>query len=150
MIVVPDDHEVTNDTYDGGAENHDPATEGDFATRKANALKAYFEWLPIRPFAPGDEETIYRSFKWGELVNLLMLDTRLIGRSQQLSYADPAFYTSEGAFNPAAFAAAVASDSRTMLGAQQNAWLLGELSASTATWQVFGATGFDGAYEHTS
>ena len=48
FICVWDDHEVANDTWMTGAENHQPATEGDFATRKAAALRAYYEWMPIR------------------------------------------------------------------------------------------------------
>ena len=32
----------------GYAENHQPETEGDYAARKAIALRAYYEWMPIR------------------------------------------------------------------------------------------------------
>lgn len=138
FIVVPDDHEVANDTYIDGAENHDPAKEGDFTTRKTNALQAYFEWLPIRPAAQGDNETLYRSFKWGNLVNLLMLDTRLIGRTKQLSLTDPQFYNPDQSFNAQAFMAAITSDQNSLLGVQQLNWLTSELSNSSATWQVLG------------
>ena len=139
FIVVPDDHEVTNDTYIDGAENHQPETEGDFSVRKANALKAYFEWMPIRPAAPGDNETLSRSFKWGNLVNLMMLDTRLIGRTRQLpGLADPMWYDADGSFNVPRFVGAISDPSRTMLGAEQLAWLQGEMTRSSATWQVLG------------
>ncbi|MBN2894604.1 MAG: alkaline phosphatase D family protein [Campylobacterales bacterium] len=87
MIVVWDDHEIANDAYKTGAQNHDES-EGSFSERKANALQAYFEWLPIRPYQEGNYETIYRSFTYGDLLSLHMLDTRIIGRDQQLSYAD--------------------------------------------------------------
>jgi len=138
FIVVPDDHEVANDTYIDGAENHDPDTEGDFFVRKANALQAYFEWMPIRPFTEDDEETLYRSFAWGDLVNLIMLDTRLIGRSKQLTLSDPSFFNSDGTFNSDAFIAAVSDSERTMLGIDQFDWLMSNLAASSATWQVLG------------
>ncbi len=51
-IVVWDDHEVANDSWSGGAENHQPETEGAFAVRKSAALQAYYEWMPIRDPAP--------------------------------------------------------------------------------------------------
>ena len=47
MIVVWDDHEFTNNTWKNGAENHS-LDEGIFYERKINALKAYYEWMPIR------------------------------------------------------------------------------------------------------
>ena len=56
FICVWDDHEVANDTWMTGAENHQPATEGDFATRKAAALRAYYEWMPIREPKAGHAE----------------------------------------------------------------------------------------------
>ncbi len=138
MIVVPDDHEVANDTWAEGAENHDPETEGDFFERKQAALKAYFEWMPIRPFQEGDEETLYRQFQFGQLVNLMMLDTRLAGRSEQLSLTDPAFFNPDGSFNATAFVQALSDSSRTMLGADQLQWLLGTMASSSSTWQVLG------------
>lgn len=136
MIVVPDDHEVANDTYDGGAENHDPDTEGEFSVRKTNALRAYFEWLPIRPASENDEETLYRSFQWGNLVNLMMLDTRLIGRDIQLDFAS--FFNTDGSFNTEAFIAGLTDPTRTMLGAEQLQWLQTQLTTSSCTWQVLG------------
>ena len=139
FIVVPDDHEVANDTYLGGAENHDSATQGEFSVRKANGLKAYFEWLPIRPIAEDNNETIHRSFQWGNLVNLIMLDTRLTGRSQQLpALTDPSWYNADQSFNVQRFQSAIADTDRTMLGAEQLNWLTTQLSASSATWQVLG------------
>lgn len=131
MIVVWDDHEVANDTYEGGAENHDES-EGSFAERTQAALQAYFEWLPIRPV---DEiKKIYRTFDFGGLVALHMLETRLIARDKQLDYAD--YYTPD--FDSAAFTADLTSPSRTMLGSEQLAWLQDQLEMSSATWQVIG------------
>lgn len=137
MIAVWDDHEVANDTWISGAENHDATTEGNFAARKASAIKAYFEWMPIRPVTPGVDGRIYRQFKFGDLVNLLMLDTRQAGRDQQLSYAS--FLTADGSFDAEKFQTELASTTRTMLGAEQKTWLKESLSSSIETWQVLGS-----------
>ena len=89
-ICVWDDHEVCNDTWKGGGENHHEKTEGAFEDRKAAALQAYFEWLPIREPAPGrPPEQIWRSFDFGDLASLTMLETRLTARSYQLEYDRP-------------------------------------------------------------
>ncbi len=133
MIVVWDDHEIANDAYENGAQNHDD-TEGDFITRTQMALQAYFEWLPIRPVS--NQKEIYRTFDFGDLVSLHMLETRIFGRDEQLSYAN--YYDAQGNFNATAFTADLTSSTRTMLGASQLQWLQGQLAASTATWQVLG------------
>ena len=136
FIAVWDDHEITNDTWRDGAENHQP-DEGDFTARKQAALKAYFEWMPIRPVAANDELTIYRQFEFGDLVNLLMLDTRVIGRDQQLSYAS---YTDpvSGQLDSTRFSADLSQANRTLLGSDQLQWLLDKLQQSDARWQLLG------------
>lgn len=134
-IVVWDDHEIANDAWQDGAENHD-SSEGSYEARKAASLQAYFEWLPLRPLVPDAEGRIYRQFSFGNLVNLLMLDTRRIGRDEQLSYAN---YLSEtGDFAGAAFSQDISSPERSILGEAQRNWLQEQLSTSTATWQVLG------------
>lgn len=86
-ITVWDDHETTNDSWQKGAQNHQP-NEGDWETRKRAALQAYYEWMPIRdPVAGRPSEAINRSFQFGDLVTLLMLETRLLARSEPLEYA---------------------------------------------------------------
>ncbi len=134
FIAVWDDHEVANDTWRDGAENHNEG-EGDFSERKQAALQAYFEWMPVRPASSDDEETIYRRFDFGDLVSLHMLDTRIIGRDAQLDYAD---YISASGFDAAAFSADISDINRTLLGQTQLDWLQTQLATSTATWQVLG------------
>ncbi|MFB2660945.1 alkaline phosphatase D family protein [Shewanella mangrovisoli] len=136
FITVWDDHEVANDTWRDGAENHNEG-EGDFAVRKEAALQAYFEWLPIRPWREGNHEEIYRSFSYGNLVDLHMLDTRVLARDKQLDYADY-MDASTGAFDRERFLADVTSTTRTMLGLTQLLWLQGTLLQATGTWQVLG------------
>lgn len=138
MIAVWDDHETANDSWTGGAENHQPATEGDWSARKAAAMQAYFEWMPIRDPIPGRPwEAINRSFRFGDLAQLLMVETRLLARSHQ---AVPAHMPPSAAD----FAAMVAErdrPDREMLGETQRHWLQHELTASVAArmpWQVLG------------
>jgi alkaline phosphatase D len=135
FITVWDDHEVCNDTYKDGAENHNEG-EGDFEERKLGALQAYFEWLPIRPIAQDNELEIYRSFQFGDLVDLHMLDTRVLGRDIQLDYKN--YMDATGAFNSALFAQDITDANRTMLGAEQLQWLQTQLGNSTGTWQLLG------------
>jgi alkaline phosphatase D len=91
FICVWDDHEVANDSWLGGAENHQPETEGEWRTRKNAALQAYFEWMPIRDPQPGKPwESINRGFQFGDLATLLMVETRLLARSHQAVLGDRA------------------------------------------------------------
>ena len=131
LIAVWDDHEFANDTYKDGAENHTTATEGSFAARKAAAMQAYHEWMPIR--TGSDKSKIYRSFNFGNLLSLHMLDTRSLGRDQQIEITD--------LLNPAKQATALAtlsSPTRQLMGTEQVQWLQTQMASSTATWQVLG------------
>jgi alkaline phosphatase D len=134
-IAVWDDHELTNDAWKDGAENHQSATEGTWAARKAAAIQAYYEWMPIRAPEPRRPERIYRSFDFGNLVSLHMLDTRVIGRDLQLNYAN---YLTASGLDAARFAADVANPVRQLMGAEQTAWLQNQLARSAATWQILG------------
>ena len=137
-MCIWDDHELANNTWRNGAQNHNPG-EGDFATRMAMARKAYHEWLPIRTAAMSDQMPIYRSFKVGQLADLILLDTRLHGRDEQLDYRTD---LAAKEMSPEAFKQTVLNDpQRTMLGADQSDWLGGQLMASKArgaTWQLIG------------
>jgi alkaline phosphatase D len=135
MIAVWDDHEIANDTWTGGAENHDPATEGSFSARRAAAIQAYLEWIPIRLPDANKPDQIYRSFDFGTLLSLHMLDTRQVGRDQQLSYAK---YITASGFDAKGFTDAVGNPTRQLMGTTQTTWLQSKLQASTATWQVLG------------
>jgi len=131
MIAVWDDHEIANDAYKDGAENHDATKEGTFSDRKAAALQAYHEWMPIR--TGSDKSIIYRSFDFGSVLSLHMLDTRLIGRDKQVEFAELLAPTTA-----ATAQATMASATREMLGTTQGTWLSGKITSSTATWQVLG------------
>lgn len=136
FITIWDDHEFANDTWVGGAENHDPLTEGPFSARRAAALQAYHEWMPIRLPDASKNDRIYRSFDFGNLLSLHMLDTRLIGRDKQLSYAS--YVGAGGAFDAARFSSDMANPARQLMGAEQTTWLQLQLAKSNATWQILG------------
>ncbi len=145
-ICVWDDHEVANDCWIGGAPEHDPKPDGPWSDREAAAVRAYYEWMPIREPEPGKAfEAINRSFQFGDLASLIMLETRLVARAHQVSYvADMTWRTGpDGRRVPdfAAFRAKLDDPSRQMMGARQEAWLADELKSSVAdgrTWQVLG------------
>ena len=141
FICVWDDHEVANDVWMMGAENHQPATEGDFATRKAAALRAYYEWMPIREAKAGAmKEAINRSFHFGDLASLHMVETRLTARAEQMDFANIP-KTADGRPDIAAFEAQRQEPSRDLLGEGQRRWLGEAMSQSKAAgrpWQILG------------
>ena len=131
FLLVWDDHEIANDTWTGGAENHSPG-EGDFPARKLAALQAYYEWLPIRPQVQ-QGEPLYRSLAYGDLVQLYLLDTRVCARSQWLDFPQ---FQRDGKLDVAALLKAVQDPARTLLGPAQLDWLSQGLNQSACHWQV--------------
>jgi len=123
FIVVWDDHETANDAWSGGAGNHNDG-EGDWKTRQQAAYRAYLEWMPIRESNQSGIR-LFRRFQFGDLADLIMLDTRGL-RDQQVRGSD---------------AAALAGPRRTLLGAEQEAWLFDMLRGSQSAgtrWRVVG------------
>ncbi|MFW1967865.1 alkaline phosphatase D family protein [Acinetobacter guillouiae] len=134
FIVIWDDHELANDTWREGAENHQ-ANEGAFFDRKLAALQAYFEWMPIRPISANDHLNIYRQFDFGSLVQLTMLDTRILARDKQLEYTD---YITASGMDFQRFQTDLTNQNRTLMGYTQREWLQQKLAQSKATWNVLG------------
>lgn len=133
MIAVWDDHEFADDAWRDGAGEHDASSQGPFSLRRKAAMTAYHEWLPIRTV---EAEQIYRSFDFGQLLSLHMLDTRMIGRDQQLQFAS--YRQQNGEFDFAKLKREARAAKRQMLGEQQFAWLKSAVEASSARWQVLG------------
>lgn len=136
FITIWDDHETANDSWAGGAENHDPETEGDWQARKRAAMQAYYEWMPIRDPDMGEpHEAIFRSFSFGDLLTLTALETRLMARSRQIEYSEvvPTLTSPEAV---ADFRDAVLwADDREMMGAGQLSFVRKTLEQSVAAGQ---------------
>jgi alkaline phosphatase D len=133
MIAQWDDHELTNDAWKDGAENHSPDTEGDWSVRKAAAMRAYHEWMPV-------SEAPWRSYQIGDLATIALPETRISGRMKQFEYDEIVAGGGDVAARLAAFrdGAWQAAD-RTLLGTQQEAWLSSLLATSVRSgtrWQV--------------
>ena len=146
FICVWDDHELANNAWREGAENHNEG-EGDFAQRIAAARQAYHEWMPIRTPNEGDQGPIYRRFEIGILADLIMLDTRLVARDRGLEYAQdmlfaPTLVGEAPIADVAAFKDLRLNDpTRSLLGQIQEEWLDDSLRKSVdrgAVWQVIG------------
>lgn len=126
VIAVWDDHEFANDTWQGGAQNHNPEKgEGDWAVRAKNAVQSYYEWMPIREPVAGKREKAYRQFQFGQLLDLNMLDTRFYGRDKHIEKFD----------------GAELDESRSLLGFEQESWLQNNLMAAKnngTKWKLLG------------
>lgn len=120
LIAIWDDHEFANDAWSGGAENHTPGAEGEWAARVAAAKQAYFEWMPVRTSTEG---TVYRRLRFGKLADLHLLDLRSF-RSQQSGIGN----------------GDVDDPDRTLTGRAQLDWLKSGLAASDASWKLVGTS----------
>ncbi|MFF0476152.1 alkaline phosphatase D family protein [Streptomyces sp. NPDC004284] len=120
IVAIWDDHEFANDAWSGGAENHTPGTEGDWAARVAAAKQAYFEWMPVRTSTEG---TVFRRLRFGKLADLHLLDLRSF-RSAQAK----------------AGSGTVDDPERSITGRAQLDWLKAGLAGSDATWQLVGTS----------
>ena len=147
-VVIFDDHEITNDAYESGAENHEAAddpdhsytgpqeppgirAEGDFLQRRARAFQAYLEWMPIREpqsYQPQPHEgtQFFRRFSFGDLAALSVIETRQ-NRSEQV----PA--TAGAAPNPA-----LTDPNRDLPEPAQLKWLTDGIASGATTWHLVG------------
>ncbi len=143
-IVAWDDHESANNSWFGGANNHsrdgtdpnetdggtrpaqEPIDEGPWEQRKAWAQQAYDEWMPLRVTDPA---VIYRRVPYGDLVDVLVLDTRLDGRDLQAEGLDGETGSVDAAVN---------DPDRAMLSDAQRSWFFDALTTSTARWRIVG------------
>ena len=134
-VLMWDDHESANDSYRDGAENHDPATEGPWAMRKAAARRAYREWLPVSDHDWG-------TYEIGQLATLFKLESRLTARTKQVDFGElvKGIPVEQAEAALAKFRDGTWRDPQhTLLGAGQEAWLAAALKASVKArkpWQV--------------
>lgn len=135
MVALWDDHEIANDSWEGGAQNHQAATEGDWNSRRAAAVQAYREWMPV-----SDEP--WKAYRIGTLATLYRTESRLVGRSRPLY---PQLEQAHTAAHPdralEAFRDGIWQDtSASMLGWEQEAWLAETMQreARVTAWQLVG------------
>jgi alkaline phosphatase D len=120
FVAIWDDHEIANNGWVDGAEGHD-GDDGAWDERRVAATTAYFEYLPVREGVAG---RLYRHLPYGELVDIWVLDTRYEGREPQVSMNHPDVLT------------LINAPGRQLLGAEQEGWLLEQLSSSAAQWKL--------------
>ncbi|WP_237570135.1 alkaline phosphatase D family protein [Mycolicibacterium lacusdiani] len=129
-LVVFDDHEVANNWADEVPDEPDPG----FLGRRAAALRAYYENMPLRPSARprGIDMALHRRVDWGALASIHMLDTRQYRTDQPCGDV----YGSDcpERHSPAA----------TLTGIEQERWLLDGFARSRARWDVLGQQVFFG------
>lgn len=120
FITIWDDHEFADNAYKDGAGNHQ-LSEGPWEDRESAAIQAYLEWMPIRRDDPSDSGRVYRSIEYGDLVEFIVLDTRIEGRDLQAA---------------SVFSGILDDTSRHLISSDQMQWLKDRLTNSNARWKV--------------
>ena len=132
LIAIWDDHESANDSSQHGAENHQPETEGDWDTRKLDAMRAYYDWMPVRE--PSDPNALWRSFSFGDLATLTCVETRLTARAESLDISQYAEEIIENGYD--VFERDVLGrPEREMFGGLQRRFIVDSFKASKAAGQ---------------
>ncbi|EPQ32001.1 uncharacterized protein PFL1_00199 [Pseudozyma flocculosa PF-1] len=134
-FLVWDDHEVADNAYNHGTADGNNTASGEvegvrFTERKLAAVKAYFEWMPIRQVDTTDSLRIWRQFHYGKLADLFLLDTRNFDRDITDVY-----------WNTDAITAVSNDTARSLMGGKQEKWFYDNLIKSKqrgATWKIVG------------
>lgn len=141
LIPAWDDHEIANDIYwdpevDAPRADHPLSDDPDEMTRlTADAMHAWWEYMPARINYHPDAETLqdrfelWRTFQFGDLVELVMTDERL--------FRDPPKDVPGAIPTREATAPKYEPPDRSMLGEAQREWLLERIEESTARWTVW-------------
>jgi len=127
--LIWDDHEVVNDYWMDGAPSRwqDDSLYGvEFDDRRMNGYQAFFEWTPTRTLDVDSRGGLYRSYRFGDLFDLILTDAR----SQRTEAAENL-----------TVAETLSVDDHYVLGETQREWLLNKLSESQSTgvrWRMVG------------
>ncbi len=129
-LLTWDDHEVDNDYANARSEELD--TPELFLLRRAAAYKAYYEHMPLprRAVAMGPYARLYARSDFGGLVRFHVLDDR--------QYRDPQACPrpGSGGSNTVGDCSERLDPARTLLGREQEAWLLAGLASDAARWNA--------------
>nr|XP_019045910.1 hypothetical protein I302_06301 [Kwoniella bestiolae CBS 10118]OCF24840.1 hypothetical protein I302_06301 [Kwoniella bestiolae CBS 10118] len=133
--LIWEDHEVANNTWKAGSADSNDTVAGtyynvSFTEKKANALKAYFEWLPIRTVDADDGLRIWRNFKFGTLADLIMLDMRQYNRDLTDLY-----------YNTDEIRLLREDEHRSLMGGRQEKWFYDRLKNASergCQWKIIG------------
>ncbi|WP_411339671.1 alkaline phosphatase D family protein [Sphingopyxis sp. J-6] len=132
MIAQWDDHEFANDTWKGGAENHNEG-EGEWRAREAAAERAYREWMPVA-------DTRWRHYQVGDLATIFLPETRITARDKPFEIEEIVAGGGDAAAKLKRFAETAYRDpARQLLGGDQEKWLFDGFAASVKAgtrWQV--------------
>ncbi|KAL7748334.1 hypothetical protein RI367_006295 [Sorochytrium milnesiophthora] len=112
LMPIWDDHEFANDAWRDGAQNQDPNSPIPWSERRISAARAYFEYMPIRQVQADNWLRIYRNFRLGNLVEIVLTDTRIIARDQTDTLIG------------------INAENRTMMGPDQEKWFSDTLTAA--------------------
>ena len=130
MVALWDDHESSNDSWEGGAQNHQPDKEGDWNARRAAAMQVYREWMPV-----SDEP--WKAYPIGTLATLYRTESRLLARTRPADIG-ATFKAADPDAALRAFGDGVWRDpSATMMGSTQESWLAHQMKANPG-WQMVG------------
>ena len=141
-ITIFDDHEVANNAWRAGAENHTAGAEGDFLARRRQAYEAYLEWMPFR--LPNQQTVdhqgirFFKRFSFGRLADLSVIETRQ-NRSAQVDV--PGFTSTAGGFIPEgapAVDAQLADPDRHLPEPEQLRWLERNVARRGRSWHLVG------------
>ena len=146
LLACWDDHESANNPWTGGAQNHQPDSEGDWATRRAASIQAYFEWLPVREpewleHKGRTRAQFWRAYRFGDLALLHTLETRHTGRAKQVEYLDHAAEITDAASAERFRKQVLGAPDRPMLARELEADLEAELARSVREgqpWRIIG------------
>lgn len=146
LLACWDDHESANNPWTGGAQNHQPDSEGDWATRRAASIQAYFEWMPVREpewleHKGRTRAQFWRAYRFGDLALLHTLETRHTGRAKQVEYLDHAAEITDAASARRFRKEVLGAPDRPMLAPELEADLEAELARSVREgqpWRIIG------------
>lgn len=132
IIAVWDDHEVVDNAWKDGAPTM--PNKYDYLRRKKKGLQAYSEWMPIKVKKCRNKIKIYRSFDFGNLFSLHMIDSRFYGREEQINPVNFIIPNTRIETNEK-----LNNKERQLLGNKQFNWLSCKIKSSKAKWQILGS-----------